>query len=73
MPLRKNFLIWRTPSEAGPQNRFFFQAVDNTAEENSTIFMIKDYISQMYMNETLSVKDISDHVFFVHFLCVYLL
>ena len=25
--------------------------------------MIKDYISQMYMNETLSVKDISDHVF----------
>ncbi len=41
----------------------FFQAVDNTAEENSTIFMIKDYISQKYMNETLSVKDISDHVF----------
>lgn len=41
----------------------FFQAADNTAEENSTIFMIKDYISQKYMNETLSVKDISDHVF----------
>ena len=37
--------------------------MDNTAEENSTIFMIKDYISQKYMNETLSVKDISDHVF----------
>ena len=41
----------------------FFQAATNTEEENSTIFLIKDYISQKYMNETLSVKDISDHVF----------
>ena len=41
----------------------FFQAATNAEEENSTIFLIKDYISQKYMNETLSVKDISDHVF----------
>ncbi|MDD5803203.1 response regulator transcription factor [Blautia sp. HCP3S3_H10_1] len=41
----------------------FFQTATNTEEENSTIYLIKDYISQKYMNETLSVKDISDHVF----------
>ncbi len=41
----------------------FFQTANNSEEQNSTIFLIKDYISQKYMNETLSVKDISDHVF----------
>ena len=41
----------------------FFLSANSTPEENSTIFLIKDYISQKYMNETLSVKDISDHVF----------
>ena len=42
----------------------FFQTIqEDTVEENSTIFLIKDYISQKYMNETLSVKDISEHVF----------
>ena len=32
-------------------------------QENPTIFLIKQYISQNYMKETLSVKDISAHVF----------
>ena len=41
----------------------FFQSANNTEEENSTIFMIKDYISRKYMDESLSVKDISEHVF----------
>ena len=41
----------------------FFLSANSTPEENSTIFLIKDYISQKYMNETLSVKDISNHVF----------
>lgn len=41
----------------------FFQTLNNSVEENSTIFLIKDYISQNYMKEALSVKDISNHVF----------
>lgn len=41
----------------------FFQDARNASEENPTIFLIKDYISKNYMNETLSVKDISTHVF----------
>lgn len=32
------------------------------AEENPTIFLIKDYISKNYSNMSLSIKDISDHV-----------
>lgn len=41
----------------------FFRAVADSSQENPTIFLIKKYISQNYMKETLSVKDISDHVF----------
>lgn len=41
----------------------FFTKIDTTVQDNPTIFMIKEYISQNYMNETLSVKDISTHVF----------
>ncbi|MDO4275691.1 MAG: response regulator [Eubacteriales bacterium] len=41
----------------------FFSDAENTVPENPTIFLIKDYISKNYMNETLSVKDISSHVY----------
>lgn len=41
----------------------FFRDLQNSVNENPTIFLIKDYISRNYMNETLSVKDISAHVF----------
>lgn len=41
----------------------FFRDAENTHQENPTIFLIKDYIGKNYMNETLSVKDISSHVF----------
>ncbi len=41
----------------------FFRMCENSMEENSTVFMIKDYISRNYANESLSVKDISEHVF----------
>lgn len=41
----------------------FFAKAETTTQENPTIFLIKDYISKNYMNETLSVKDISSHVF----------
>ena len=30
--------------------------------ENSTLFLIKDYISKNYSDSSLSIKDISDHV-----------
>lgn len=61
--LEKIFSFGELHQKLVRQTETFFQAADNTVEENSTIFMIKDYISQKYMNETLSVKDISDHVF----------
>lgn len=41
----------------------FFHDAQNASEENPTIFLIKDYISKHYMNETFSVRDISAHVF----------
>lgn len=41
----------------------FFIDAQNAVTENPTIFLIKDYIGKNYMNETLSVKDISAHVF----------
>lgn len=41
----------------------FFRDASTSTEENPTIFLIKDYISKHYMQETLSVKDISTHVF----------
>ena len=41
----------------------FFKKVSDCSQENPTIFLIREYISKNYMNETLSVKDISSHVF----------
>lgn len=41
----------------------YFEDAKKSQPENSTIFMIKDYISRNYMNDTLSVKDISSHVY----------
>lgn len=41
----------------------FFRDASSNVQENPTIFLIKDYISKNYMNETLSVKDISNQVF----------
>ena len=41
----------------------YFSDLQDAVPENSTIFLIRDYISKNYGNETLSVKDISDHVF----------
>lgn len=41
----------------------FFQGAASTLNENPTITLIKDYISKNYGAETLSVKDISAHVF----------
>lgn len=41
----------------------YLEDAANSTQENATIFLIKDYISKNYMNESLSVKDISAHVF----------
>ncbi|MDO5424254.1 MAG: response regulator [Eubacteriales bacterium] len=41
----------------------FFAAAAETLQENSTTFLIKDFISKHYKNPTLSVKDISEHVY----------
>lgn len=41
----------------------FFKSFENENRDNSTIFLIKEYVSKNYQNESLSVKDISEHVF----------
>ena len=41
----------------------FLDDATHAVPENSTIYKIKDYIGRNYMNETLSVKDISSHVY----------
>ena len=40
-----------------------FHDLENFIPENTTIFLIKDYISKHYSNEGLSVKEISEQVF----------
>ena len=40
----------------------FFTDLENSVEENHTIFLIKEYISHNYMDATLSVKDIGTYV-----------
>ena len=40
-----------------------FYAIETNVQENSTIFLIKAFISKNFQNENLSVKDISEHVY----------
>ena len=40
----------------------YFEALDSSAEDSSTLFLIKDYISNNYSDDNLSIKDISEHV-----------
>lgn len=41
----------------------YFEENAQEREENSTVFLIKDYISRHYQSENLSVKEISEHVY----------
>jgi len=43
--------------------KLIFSSVGNYKEENPTIYTIKEFISKNYRNESLSVKDISEHVY----------
>ena len=45
------------------QTDVFFEDAANNSQENPTVFLIKNYIGKNYMNDALSVKDISEHVF----------
>jgi len=40
-----------------------FLSMETNIQENSTIFLIKAFISKNFQNENLSVKDISEHVY----------
>ena len=40
-----------------------FLSMETNIHENSTIFLIKAFISKNFQNENLSVKDISEHVY----------
>lgn len=41
----------------------FFSQIKNRSENNSTVGLIKEFIAGRYQDETLSIKDISEHVF----------
>lgn len=41
----------------------FFSRIQNRSENYSTVYLIKEFIANHYQNETLSIKDISEHVF----------
>lgn len=50
----------------------FFESVDSYVPEDNIIFLIKDYISKNYTKDTLSIKEISDHVFLsASYMCTY--
>ena len=50
----------------------FFAAMKDSAEEDRTIFLIKDYIGKHYSEEQLSIKEIGDHVFLsASYVCTY--
>ena len=61
--LEKCFTFQELHSTLVKQTDLYFEDLQDSVPENSTIFLIKDYISKNYSNETLSVKDISAHVF----------
>lgn len=41
----------------------FFSQMQNRSENHSTVHLIKEFIAGNYQDETLSIKDISEHVF----------
>lgn len=43
--------------------RLFFTQAENNTESNSSIYLIKKFIADHYMEETLSIKIISENVF----------
>ena len=50
----------------------FFEDLSSVVPENSTIYLIREYITQHYMNSALSVKDISEYVnLSVSYLCTF--
>lgn len=50
----------------------YFQLVGSGNHADSTINLIKDYVSRHYSKETLTVKEISEHVFLsVSYMCTY--
>ncbi len=61
--LEKCFTFQELHSTLVKQTDLYFKDLQDSVPENSTIFLIKDYISKNYSSETLSVKDISAHVF----------
>lgn len=50
----------------------YFQSINSYEPEDPTIFLIKDYISKHYVKESLSIKEIGDHVFLsASYVCTY--
>lgn len=59
---------------AGLENavRLFFEEVKQSAKEDKTIYLIKEYISANFHHESLSIKEMADHVYLsASYLCTY--
>lgn len=70
--LEKCFSFDELHHSLASRTELFFQSVLSYVPEDSTIFMIKDYIATNYTNNSLSIKEISDHVFLsASYVCTY--
>ncbi|MDO5100850.1 MAG: response regulator [Eubacteriales bacterium] len=50
----------------------YFDSIENKTAEDRSVYLIKEYIHEHYAEETLSIKQISEHVFLsVSYLCTY--
>lgn len=61
--LEKNFTFHELHQDLIQETDKFLTDAQNAKKDNSTIFLIKDYIGKHYADPALSVKDISSHVF----------
>ncbi len=70
--IENSFTYGELHQDLTEQTHRFFEEKKSAARENSTITLIRDYIGKNYMNEQLSVKDISSHVFLsVSYVCTF--
>lgn len=50
----------------------YFSSIENKTSEELAVYLIKEFIHEHYSEETLSIKQISEHVFLsVSYLCTY--
>lgn len=70
--LEKCFTYQELHQKLTTKTEQFFQNINSYVPEDSTIFLIKDYIGKHYADDALSIKEISEHVFLsASYVCTY--